>query len=269
MPTEPKIMPVILAGAGGRMGGALLRALAANPALRLAAAIEKDKTRRASLKDLPVPIGAEAAAILAKVADSQDAALIDFTSAGSVQTIAAAAADHCGAYIVGTTGLAPEDEAAIKDAARKIPVLRSGNMSLGAALLQELTRRAAEALDADWDIEILDMHHAAKKDAPSGTALLLGEAAAKGRGSSLSSLREDRKAGVSERQKGAIGFASLRGGTMAGEHSVIFAGRGEHIRLHHSAETRDIFARGALKACLWARGRKPGLYTMADVLDFS
>ena len=155
-------------------------------------------------------------------------------------------------------------------AARHAPIVRSGNMSLGVNLLARLVRDAARALGHEFDIEIVEMHHRGKVDAPSGTALLLGEAAAEGRGVTLSEHSERGRDGLTgARKPGAIGFASLRGGTVIGDHSVIFAGDGERIVLSHHAEDRALFARGALKAALWARGRKPGLYSMADVLGFS
>ncbi|TIV21418.1 MAG: 4-hydroxy-tetrahydrodipicolinate reductase, partial [Mesorhizobium sp.] len=164
-----------------------------------------------------------------------------------------------------------EDDAKIGAAARHATIVKSGNMSLGVNLLAVLVEQAAKALDPeDFDIEILEMHHRHKVDAPSGTALLLGEAAAKGRGIDLadSSVRvRDGHTGV--RKAGSIGFATLRGGSVVGDHSVILAGTGERITLSHHAEDRAIFARGAVKAALWARGKKPGLYSMRDVLGLS
>jgi 4-hydroxy-tetrahydrodipicolinate reductase len=170
-------------------------------------------------------------------------------------------------HVIGTTGLSPQDEAAIAAAARRAPVVKSGNMSLGVNLMTALVRRMARALDAEFDIEIVEMHHSRKLDAPSGTALMLGEAAAQGRGIALAPHSVHARTGhTGVRRKGDIGFAALRGGTVVGDHRVIFAGPAERLELVHQAEDRMIFARGALKAALWARGRPPGLYSLADVL---
>ena len=169
--------------------------------------------------------------------------------------------------MIGTTGLSAADLAGIESAAWHAPVVRSGNMSLGVNLLAALVRQAARALGQDFDIEIVEMHHRMKVDAPSGTALLLGEAAAAGRGVDLDAHAvRGRDGHTGPRPPGAIGFATLRGGTVIGEHRVLFAGAGERVEFAHMAEDRGIFARGALQAALWARGRKPGLYGMDDVL---
>jgi len=170
-------------------------------------------------------------------------------------------------HVIGTTGLSVEDEAAIREAAKKAVIVKSGNMSLGVNLLAALVKRVAKTLDEDFDIEIVEMHHNKKIDAPSGTALLLGRAAAEGRGISLDqrSVRS-RDGHTGARHAGDIGFATLRGGTVVGDHSVMFAGPAERIELSHKAEDRMIFARGAVKAAMWARDKKPGLYSMADVL---
>src|SRR5205807_1014906 len=170
-------------------------------------------------------------------------------------------------HIIGTTGLSKEDEALIATAAKRAVVIKAGNMSLGVNLLAALVKRVAKTLDEDFDIEILEMHHNKKIDAPSGTALMLGRAAAAGRGIDLTQHSVRGRDGMTgARCAGDIGFASLRGGTLVGEHSVIFAGPAERVELTHRAEDRMIFARGALHAALWARGKKPGLYSMADVL---
>jgi 4-hydroxy-tetrahydrodipicolinate reductase len=162
------------------------------------------------------------------------------------------------------------DDAVIQSVTSRAIVVKSGNMSLGVNLLAALVKRVAQSLDQDFDIEILEMHHRAKIDAPSGTALMLGEAAAAGRGVALgqhSARGRDGQTGA--RRRGDIGFASLRGGSVTGDHSVIFAGAMERIELTHRAEDRTMFAQGAIKAALWARGKKPGLYSMADVLGLS
>jgi 4-hydroxy-tetrahydrodipicolinate reductase len=170
-------------------------------------------------------------------------------------------------HIIGTTGFSAEDEAALAAAARHATLVKSGNMSLGVNLLGALVRQAAAALGDDWDIEILDMHHRHKVDAPSGTALLLGEEAARGRDVNLAEKRDSgREDRTRPRKAGDIGFAALRGGSVVGHHDVVFAGDGENIVLSHRAETRDIFARGAIKAAQWAHGRGPGFFSMQDVL---
>ncbi len=194
--------------------------------------------------------------------------LIDFSAPQALEANLAAAREAGLPIVVGTTGLADDDHRLIDAAARHIPVLQTGNTSLGVTLLAHLVREAAARLGPDWDVEILEMHHRRKVDAPSGTALLLGEAAAGGRGIDLAANRESGRDGqTGAREQGAIGFAALRGGTVAGEHSVIFAGEQERLTLSHSAENRTIFARGALLAAEWLIGREPGRYGMADVLD--
>jgi 4-hydroxy-tetrahydrodipicolinate reductase len=173
-------------------------------------------------------------------------------------------------HIIGTTGFAADDETRIAEAAKRAVIVKSGNMSLGVNLLAALVKQVARALDDDFDIEIVEMHHNKKVDAPSGTALMFGRAAALGRGIDLKQHTiRPREGHTGARQRGDIGFAALRGGTVVGDHSVIFAGPAERVELVHKAEDRMIFARGALKAALWARGRKPGLYTMADVLGLT
>jgi 4-hydroxy-tetrahydrodipicolinate reductase len=263
-------MRLIVAGAGGRMGRALIEAIAASPGVRLAGAVEaagaaaigRDSGELAGLGKNDVPVVAELAPLLAG-ADG----LIDFTvpraTIGFAQLIA-----HKGlVHVIGTTGLTAADDAAIAAAAARAVVVKSGNMSLGVNLLAALVRRVARTLDADFDIEILEMHHNRKVDAPSGTALMLARAAAEGRGLDLAQHSVASREGVTgARRVGDIGFASLRGGTVVGDHSVIFAGTAERIELTHKAEDRTIFARGAVKAALWARGRPAGLYSMADVL---
>jgi 4-hydroxy-tetrahydrodipicolinate reductase len=266
-------MRLIVTGAAGRMGRMLVKTIAETPGVRLSAAIERagapalgqDAGLLAGVGATGVTISDDPAAALAN-ADG----VIDFSAPAATLAIAALAARARIALVVGATGLSEDDLASLAAAARHAPVVRSGNMSLGVNLLARLTREAARALGQEFDIEIVEMHHRMKVDAPSGTALLLGEAAAEGRGLTLSEHSERGRDGVTgARRPGAIGFASLRGGTVVGDHSVIFAGDGERIVLSHHAEDRALFARGALKAALWARGRKPGLYSMADVLGNS
>jgi 4-hydroxy-tetrahydrodipicolinate reductase len=266
-------MRLIVAGGGGRMGRTLVKAIAETRGVTLAAAVEdarssllgQDAGVLAGLPANGVALAADAKPLLAD-AD----AIVDFTAPKASIAFAALAAEAGKVHIIGTTGLAAEDEAKIKDAAKKAVIVKSGNMSLGVNLLAALTKRVAKTLDDDFDIEILEMHHNKKVDAPSGTALLLGRAAAEGRGLDLAqhSVRA-RDGHTGARQLGDIGFAALRGGTVVGEHSVIFAGPAERIELVHKAEDRMIFARGALRAALWARGQKPGLYSMADVLGLN
>jgi 4-hydroxy-tetrahydrodipicolinate reductase len=250
-----------------------VRAIAETPGLVLAGATEtagsplvgEDSGVLAGLPANRVPVVSEVKPLVI-AAD----AIVDFTAPAATIALAALAAETNIAHIIGTTGLSASDEAKIKDAARRAIIVKSGNMSLGVNLLAALTRRVAKALDDDFDIEILEMHHNKKVDAPSGTALLLGRAAAEGRGVDLDQHAvKSRDGHTGARQRGDIGFAALRGGTVVGEHSVIFAGTAERVEFVHKAEDRVIFARGALKAALWTRGQKPGLYSMADVLGLS
>jgi 4-hydroxy-tetrahydrodipicolinate reductase len=263
-------MRLIVAGAGGRMGRTLIHAVAATPGVMLAGAVEakgsavigRDAGELAGRGQNNVVVETDLEPLLAK-AD----ALIDFTVPAATRTFAEITARTGRVHIIGTTGLTAEDDALIAIAAKRAIVVKSGNMSLGVNLLAALVKRVAKTLDEDFDIEIVEMHHNKKVDAPSGTALMLGRAAAEGRGVNLAqrSVR-GRDGQTGARAAGDIGFAALRGGTVVGDHSVIFAGTAERLELSHKAEDRMIFARGALKAALWARGQKPGLYSMADVL---
>lgn len=193
--------------------------------------------------------------------------LVDFSSPAALVEHLAAAQAAGTAIVIGTTGLGPEHHAAIDDAARSIPVLQAANTSLGVNLLAHLVRETAARLGTDWDIEIVEMHHRHKVDAPSGTGLLLGNAAAAGRGVDLADVAVRSRDGITgERPEGAIGFGVLRGGSVAGDHQVIFAGEGERIELGHRAESRAIFAQGAVKAALWLAGKPAGRYAMTDVL---
>lgn len=193
--------------------------------------------------------------------------VIDFTTPAATLELAALAAQARLVHIIGTTGLSAEDDEKIAAAARHARIVKSGNMSLGVTLLASLVEQAAAKLSADWDIEILDMHHRHKVDAPSGTALMLADAAASGRDVSLAQVRESGRDGITgARAEGAIGIAALRGGSVIGDHEVIFATQNEQIRLTHRAEQRDIFARGALEAALWAQPQTEGLYSMRHVL---
>ena len=266
-------MRLVIAGAGGRMGRTLVKAIADSKEFALAGALEDarspligwDAGQLAGLGPNGIKLMGDATALMDK-ADG----IIDFTAPAATLAFAALAAKTGKVHIIGTTGLSAADEAAIKDAARKAVIVKSGNMSLGVNLLAALTRRVAKTLDAAFDIEILEMHHNQKVDAPSGTALLLGQAAAEGRGINLDKNKvASREGHTGARKPGDIGFATLRGGSVVGEHTVIFAGQAERIELVHRAEDRMIFARGALHAAAWARQQKPGLYSMMDVLGLT
>jgi 4-hydroxy-tetrahydrodipicolinate reductase len=263
-------MRLVVIGAAGRMGHALVRVIEETPGVVLSGALERPGS--ASLGE---DAGLLSGRRRADVAITDDAlklvvdadGIIDFSTPETSVALAALAAQARIVHIIGTTGFARGDLDKIGAAARHAAILRSGNMSLGVNLLAGLARRAAAALGESFDIEIVEMHHRMKVDAPSGTALLLGEAVAEGRGVSLETHAvRGRDGHTGARTAGAIGFASLRGGTVVGDHTVVFAGDGERLELGHRAEDRGIYERGAVKAALWARGRKPGLYTMADVL---
>ena len=211
--------------------------------------------RNVIVEDDPVEVFAKAEAV------------IDFTSPNATVEHAALAAQARCVHVIGTTGFEDEHLAKISAAARHTTIIRAGNMSLGVNLLTELTRQVAKSLDADWDIEIVEAHHKHKVDAPSGTALMLGEAAADGRGVSLKDVADRGRDGITgARKQGDIGFTAIRGGDVVGEHDVIFAAAGERIVIRHLATDRMIFARGAIKAALWGKGQKPGEYAMTDVL---
>ena len=210
--------------------------------------------------------GIDAGGDLATLAETADL-LIDFSVPAALEATLSAAAAAGTPLLIGTTGLEPAHHAMIDRAAAAIPVLQTGNTSLGVTLLAALVRDAAARLGPDWDIEIVEMHHRHKVDAPSGTALLLGQAAAAGRNVELAAVADRGRDGITgARREGAIGFAALRGGSVAGDHQVIFAGEGERIELGHRAESRAIFARGAIKGALWLLGKPAGRYTMNDVL---
>jgi 4-hydroxy-tetrahydrodipicolinate reductase len=202
---------------------------------------------------------------LAALAAGSDV-LVDFSAPDALEANLAAAAEAGKPILVGTTGLGAAHRALLEGAAARIAVLQSSNTSFGINLLAFLVREAASKLGPDWDIEIVEMHHRHKADAPSGTALLLGRAAAEGRGVSLDEVADRGRDGIGARVPGRIGFASLRGGSVAGDHQLILAAEGERIELGHRAESRAVFARGAVRAALWLAGKPAGLYSMADVL---
>ena len=264
-------MGLVVVGAAGRMGRTLIRAIHETPGAALAGAVERPGSSFAgqdagelagvgrlgvAISDDPLPVFARADGVL------------DFTAPAATVEFAGYAAQARIVHVIGTTGCSAADEARIAAAARHATIVKSGNMSLGVNLLAVLVEQAARALTGDdFDIEVLEMHHRHKVDAPSGTALLLGQAAARGRAVALEekSVRV-RDGHTGPREAGAIGFATLRGGSVVGDHSVLLAGPGERIVLSHHAEDRSLFARGAVRAALWGRDRKPGLYSMRDVL---
>jgi 4-hydroxy-tetrahydrodipicolinate reductase len=263
-------MRLIVAGAGGRMGRTLIKAIADIDGVVLAGAVEaagsavigRDAGELAGLGANGIAVAVDPAPLLAN-ADG----LVDFTIPAATLAFAEIVAKRGLVHVIGTTGLSVENDKLIAIAAQRSVIVKSGNMSLGVNLLAALVRRVAKTLDEDFDIEILEMHHNKKIDAPSGTALMLGRAAAEGRNVNLAqrSVRV-RDGHTGARAPGDIGFAALRGGTVVGDHTAIFAGPAERIELSHKAEDRMIFARGAVKAAMWAKGKKPGLYSMADVL---
>jgi len=260
-------LKIVVAGASGRMGRALVREISQGQGVVLVGALEAeghpdlgmDSGSLAGLQPNGIKLTADPLPLLAEAE-----AVIDFTHPMVSTMLADLAAQARIVHVIGTTGFSPADDKRIEAAARHAVIVKSGNMSLGVTLLAALVAQAAKALPG-YDVEILEMHHKLKVDAPSGTALLLGEAAAKGRGVSLDTVRR-RDGNNGARQDGSIGFASLRGGSVVGEHDVILAGAGERITLSHTAEDRSIFARGAVQAARWGHGKKPGLYGMTDVL---
>ncbi|GJD57505.1 4-hydroxy-tetrahydrodipicolinate reductase [Methylobacterium dankookense] len=263
-------MRLVVVGAGGRMGRMLIRAAAQAEGCTLTGAIERegadvlgqDAGVLAGLQPLGVPVTDDPLAAFAATDG-----VLDFTAPAATVFYAELAAQARIVHVVGTTGLSEDDLAKLRAAAYHARIVRSGNMSLGVNLVAELVRRVAASLGADFDIEILEMHHRHKVDAPSGTALLLGEAAAAGRGVDLAEARVSTRDGhTGARRPGDIGFATLRGGSVVGDHSVIFAGPSERITISHHAEDRALFASGAVKAALWAYPKPPGLYGMTDVL---
>ena len=263
-------MRLIVAGAGGRMGRTLVHAIAATDGAILAGAVEaassavigRDAGELAGLGRNGVAVTTDIEPLLAQ-ADG----LLDFTVPAATLAFAEHTARKGCVHVIGTTGLTGENEKLIEQASKRAVIVKSGNMSMGVNLLAALVKQVAKTLDEDFDIEILEMHHNKKIDAPSGTALMLGRAAAEGRSVDLDRRSVRGRDGVTgARGAGDIGFAALRGGSVVGDHTVIFAGPAERIELVHKAEDRMIFARGALRAALWARGRKAGLYSMAVVL---
>ncbi len=266
-------MRLVVAGASGRMGRILVKAVSETPGAIVCAALERPGAEALG-QDAGVlagigPLGVEVTDDpLTAFVDAHG--VLDFTVPAATVEMAALAAQARIVHVIGTTGLSDADLTRIDAAGRHATIVRSGNMSLGLNLLAALVTRAARALGEEFDIEIVEMHHRMKVDAPSGTALMLGEAAAAGRAVDLArhSVRS-RDGHTGARKSGDIGFATLRGGTVVGEHQVIFAGAGERIEFGHRAEDRSLFAKGAVKAALWGRGKKPGVYSMVDVLGLA
>ncbi|MDF3605184.1 4-hydroxy-tetrahydrodipicolinate reductase [Paracoccus sp. DMF-8] len=261
---------IVITGASGRMGQMLVRLVGASDQMRLVGAVERagsdwigrDVGTAMGGAPLGVTVTDDAVAAIAKAQ-----AVIDFTTPAATVAFAELTAQARAVHVIGTTGFKPADLAGLKAAARHALIIRAGNMSLGVNLLTALARRVAAALDEDWDIEIVESHHRHKVDAPSGTALMLAEAAAEGRGAPLDELRTPAREGITgARARGTIGFSALRGGDVVGEHDLMFLADGERVILRHVATDRAIFARGALKAALWGQDKGPGEYDMLDVL---
>ncbi len=261
---------VVVTGVSGRMGQMLAREVLASDKLRLVAGLEREGHDWIG-RDLGEAMGGMANGVPvtgdALEAFSKAQAVIDFTAPAATVAFAELAAQARAVHVIGTTGMSDDDLAKLKAAARHAVIVRAGNMSLGVNLLTQVTKQVAAALDEDWDIEIIEAHHHHKVDAPSGTALMLGEAAAEGRGVELADVSDRGRDGITgARKKGDIGFHAVRGGDIVGEHEVLFAAAGERIAIKHMASDRSLFARGALKAAIWGQDKAPGEYDMLDVL---
>ena len=264
---------ITITGASGRMDQMLVQQVALNPHTHLAGAIERSGHDWVG-QDIGVAMGGAALGVIvaddAAVAMRDAQAVIDFTAPMATIVFAQAAAEAGIVHVIGTTGMTVDEIAQLGTPAQRAVIVRAGNMSLGVNLLTLLTKKVAAALDEDFDIEIIESHHNQKVDAPSGTALMLGEAAAEGRGVALADVSDSGRDGITgARKRGDIGFSAIRGGDIVGEHDVMFAGAGERIILRHIASDRALFARGALKAALWGQGRSPGEYDMLDVLGMN
>ena len=265
-----EIPGITITGASGRMGHMLLKTVSESDRARLVGAVEQVGHPWVGL-DVGEAMGGRANGVIVTddplEAFAVSQAVIDFTAPSATLEYAALAAQARTVHVIGTTGMSDAEIAKLEPASRHAVIVRAGNMSLGVNLLTKLTEKVAAALDADFDIEIIEAHHHHKVDAPSGTALMLGEAAATGRGVDLANVRDVGRDGITgARKRGDIGFTAIRGGDIVGEHDVLFAAAGERIILRHMATDRGIFARGALKAALWGQTQKPGHYSMIDVL---
>ncbi|WP_411957120.1 4-hydroxy-tetrahydrodipicolinate reductase [Paracoccus homiensis] len=264
---------IVVTGASGRMGQMLIRLILESDQARLVGALERTGHDWIG-RDIGEAMGGQPAGVqvtddaVSAIARAQ--AVIDFTAPAATLGFAELTAQARAVHVIGTTGFEDADLARLAAAARHAPIIRAGNMSLGVNLLVGLTRKVAAALGEDWDIEVVEAHHRHKVDAPSGTALMLGEAAAEGRGAALADLRTPAREGITgAREAGTIGFSAIRGGDVVGEHDVIFATEGERVVLRHLATDRAIFARGAIRAALWGQDKGPGEYDMADVLGLN
>jgi 4-hydroxy-tetrahydrodipicolinate reductase len=261
---------IAVAGASGRMGQMLIRSVLESDRVRLVGAVDRsghdwigqDVGRAMGGTEIGVTVTDDPLEAMASAR-----AVLDFTAPEATLALSAIAAQARAVHVIGTTGMTDAQIAALEPASRHAVIVRAGNMSLGVNLLVQLTQKVAAALDEEFDIEVIEAHHNRKVDAPSGTALMLGEAAAEGRGVSLAEVSDRGRDGITgARTRGAIGFASIRGGDIVGEHDVLFAGPGERIVLRHVATDRALFARGALRAALWGLDKAPGQYDMMDVL---
>jgi 4-hydroxy-tetrahydrodipicolinate reductase len=271
--TMSSIPRIAITGASGRMGQMLISQVIASDKMTLSGAIERGGHAWIG-RDVGEAMGGAALGVVvtedAQAAIAEADAVIDFTAPMATVTFAGYAAKAGTVHVIGTTGMSDEEIALLDGPAIETVIVRAGNMSLGVNLLTQLTKRVAAALDDDYDIEVIEAHHNQKVDAPSGTALMLGEAAAEGRGVALNDVSDRGRDGITgARKKGDIGFTAIRGGDIVGEHDVLFAAAGERITLRHVASDRSVFARGALKAALWGQGRKAGAYDMLDVLGLS
>ncbi|WP_106746070.1 4-hydroxy-tetrahydrodipicolinate reductase [Yoonia maritima] len=261
---------IVITGGSGKMGQMLINTVLASDKCRLVGVVDRAGHDWIG-QDVGTAMGGQPVGVTvtddALEAFAKAQAVIDFTAPAATVAFAELAAQARAVHVIGTTGLTDDDLAAINAAARHAVVVRAGNMSLGVNLLVKLTQKVAAALDEDFDIEVIEAHHHHKVDAPSGTALMLGEAAAEGRGVDLKDVRDSGRDGITgARKRGDIGFSAIRGGDIVGEHDVMFAAPGERIVLRHLATDRAIFARGALKAALWGQDKAPGEYDMMDVL---
>ncbi|MCV2894825.1 4-hydroxy-tetrahydrodipicolinate reductase [Lentibacter sp. XHP0401] len=261
---------IVITGATGRMGQMLVKTVVQSDKARLVGAIEREGSDAIG-QDIGLLCGLGEVGVMVESdplpSFARAQAVIDFTAPSATLEFAALAAQARAVHVIGTTGMSEAEIAKLEPASLHAVIIRAGNMSLGVNLLTQLTKKVAAALDEDYDIEIIEAHHNQKVDAPSGTALMLGEAAAEGRGISLNDVRESGRDGLTgARKRGDIGFAAIRGGDIVGEHDVMFAAMGERIILRHIASDRSVFARGALKAALWGQDKSPGQYDMIDVL---
>lgn len=263
-------MKLGVVGAGGRMGRMLVQTVTETEGAALAAACERpgspflgqDAGLLAGVGELGVTIGDDAEAVF-KACD----AVMEFSVPAATVDHARMAAAHGAAHVIGTTGLSAEDEAVLREVAAKTAVVYAPNMSVVVNLMFALVEKVASLLGPEYDIEIVEMHHKHKIDAPSGTAVGLGQAAARGRQVDLGEVAQwSREGHTGARRAGDIGFATLRGGDVVGEHTIMFAAPGERLEISHRCTDRQLFARGGVRAALWTKGRKPGLYTMKDVL---